>query len=94
MGTGTFDSVEFSHSGKTCEDYLSADRQQLLKLLSRNKPMESLRIFVGHAGWAPGQLEAEIERRAWTSKRAEMEAIFSGKSEHPWPSPQDQKHSI
>jgi putative transcriptional regulator len=30
----------------------------------------------GHAGWAPGQLEAEIERHDWTSKRAEMEAIF------------------
>jgi putative transcriptional regulator len=66
----------------------------LLQLLGRNKPMDSLRIFLGHAGWAPGQLEAEIERHDWTSKRAEMEAIFSGKSEHPWPSPQDPTHSI
>src|ERR1700738_944098 len=74
--------------------YLSADRQLLLQLLGRNRPMDSLRIFLGHAGWAPGQLEAEIERHDWTSKRAEMEAIFSGKSEHPWPSPQDPTHSI
>ena len=50
--------------------------------------MDGLRIFVGHAGWAPGQLEAEIERRDWTLKRVEPEAIFDGKSEHPWPSPQ------
>ena len=56
--------------------------------------MDGLRIFLGHAGWAPGQLEAEIERRDWTSKRAEMEAIFSGKSEHPWPSLRDPEHSI
>jgi putative transcriptional regulator len=83
------------HAIKACDGvYLSADRQLLLQLLGRNKPMDSLRIFLGHAGWAPGQLEAEIERRDWTSKRAEMEAIFSGKSEHPWPSPQQPEHSI
>jgi putative transcriptional regulator len=74
--------------------FLSTDRQLLLQLLGRDKPMDSLRIFVGHAGWAPGQLEAEIERRDWTLKRADTEAIFSGKSEHPWPSPQDPKRSI
>ena len=49
--------------------------------------MDGLRIFVGHAGWAPAQLEAEIQQRDWTLKRVETEAIFSGKSEHPWPSP-------
>ena len=66
---------------------MSADRQ----LLGRDKPMDSLRSFVGHVGWAPRQLEAEIEQRDWTLKRAEMEASFSDKSEPPWPSPQAQK---
>ena len=83
------------HAILACEGvYLSADRRLLLQLLGRDKPMDGLRIFVGHAGWAPGQLEAEIDRRDWTLKGAEMEAIFSGKSEHPWPSPQDPEHSI
>ena len=82
------------HAIQACDGvYLSADRQLLLQLLGRDKPMDSLRIFVGHAGWAPGQLEAEIEQRDWTLKRAETEAIFSGKSEHPWPSPQARKRS-
>jgi putative transcriptional regulator len=80
------------HAIQACDGvYLSADRHLLLQLLGRDKPMDSLRIFVGHAGWAPGQLEAEIARRDWTLKRAEVEAIFSGKSEHPWPSPQGPK---
>ena len=74
--------------------YLSADHELLLRLLGRKKPMDNLRIFQGHAGWAPGQLEAEIERHDWTPKRADMEAIFSGKSEYPWPAPQDPKQSI
>ena len=56
--------------------------------------LRRMRVFAGHAGWAPGQLEAEIERHDWTSKRAEMEAIFSGKSERPWPSPQDPRQRI
>jgi putative transcriptional regulator len=74
--------------------YLSADQQLLLKLLGRDKPMDGLRIFVGHAGWAPGQLEAEIDRRDWTLKRAEADAIFGGRSEHPWPAPLDPKRSL
>jgi putative transcriptional regulator len=74
--------------------YLSADQPLLLQLLGRDKPMDGLRIFVGHAGWAPGQLEAEIERRDWTLKRAEADTIFSGRSERPWPAPQEPKRSI
>ena len=80
------------HAIQACDGvYLSADRKLLLQLLGRDKPMDGLRIFVGHAGWAPGQLETEIAQRDWTLKRAEMEAIFSDKSEHPWPSPQAPK---
>lgn len=64
---------------------LSADRELLLRLLSREQPTDGLRIFVGHAGWAPGQLEAEINRGAWNLKRADADSIFNGKYEHPWP---------
>jgi putative transcriptional regulator len=66
--------------------YLSASKELLLKLLRRDKPMDGLRIFAGHAGWGPGQLEGEIAHGDWTSRRADLDAIFSGKSEHPWPS--------
>jgi putative transcriptional regulator len=71
--------------------YISADRGLLLNLLGREKPMDGLRIFAGHSGWAPGQLEAEIARGDWTLGRADPDAIFSGKSDHPWPPPQSPK---
>lgn len=65
--------------------YLSADRRLLRQLLARRDPMDGLRLFIGHAGWGPGQLEIEIGRGDWTLKAATSEAIFHGKSEHPWP---------
>lgn len=82
------------HAVRACEDvYISADRQLLLRLLGRDKPMDGLRIFVGHSGWGPGQLEAEIASGAWTLQRANPTAIFNGKSEHAWPAPQAPKRS-
>jgi putative transcriptional regulator len=68
--------------------YVSANRELLRELLGRDKPMDGLRIFIGHSGWAPGQLEAEIARGDWTLAPAGTDAIFNGKSEHPWPGQQ------
>jgi putative transcriptional regulator len=65
--------------------YVSTDLELLRKLLSRDKPMDGLRIFVGYSGWAPGQLEAEVARGDWTPAPAEPDAIFGRRSEHPWP---------
>jgi putative transcriptional regulator len=73
--------------------YLSANRDLLLQLLGRDKPMDNLRIFIGHSGWAPGQLEAEIAQGSWTLERADPDAIFKGKSEHPWPAPEHKDNS-
>jgi putative transcriptional regulator len=71
--------------------YLSADKKLLLQLLGRDKPMDGLRIFLGHSGWAPGQLEAEIGRGDWTLRHADANAIFNSKPGHPWPPPDSAK---
>ena len=67
--------------------YVSSDEKLLRKLLSRPKPMEGLRIFVGHAGWAPGQLQAEIAGGAWVPRHADAQSIFDPKPLLSWPSP-------
>lgn len=80
------------HAIRTFADvWLSADRDLLLTLLNRNKPMDGLRIFLGHSGWAPGQLEAEIKAGAWTLHPANPDTIFQEKSNRPWPSSQAPK---
>ena len=82
------------HALPACEGvYVSASRELLLQLLGREHPMEGLRIFIGHSGWEPGQLETEIAHGDWSLQRANSSAIFDGKSEHPWPPPQTPKRS-
>ena len=70
---------------------VSTDLELLRKLLSRDKPADGLRIFIGYAGWAPRQLEAEIARGDWTLTPAEPDAIFGRRSEHPWPERRTQR---
>jgi len=65
--------------------YFSANRELLGTLLKRDKPLDGLRIFVGHSSWAPGQLEAEIARGDWTLAPARADTVFERMTEHPWP---------
>ena len=71
---------------KVCDDvYVSWDGKLLLKLLHREKPLEGLRLFIGHAGWAPGQLQAEITGGAWVPRRVDANSLFNPQPELPWP---------
>ena len=74
--------------------YVSSSRDLLLQLLNRKKPMRGLRIFLGHAGWAPGQLQAEIEGGAWAPRRADAESIFNARPLLSWPSGRPLKPGI
>jgi len=39
-------------------------------------PAKKLKLFAGYAGWAGGQLEDEMERKAWLTHPASLELIF------------------
>jgi putative transcriptional regulator len=43
-----------------------------------------VRVFAGLAGWAPGQLEAEIERDDWIVEPALPEDVFHTSAEDLW----------
>jgi putative transcriptional regulator len=66
--------------------YVGSDEKLLLKLLSRPDPMQGLRLFIGHAGWYPGQLQMEIQGGAWRPGRADADSIFNPQPQLPWPS--------
>jgi putative transcriptional regulator len=46
--------------------------------------MRRARVFVGHSGWGPGQLDAEMEREDWIVESAEREEVFTDDPEHLW----------
>ena len=43
-----------------------------------------LRLILGHAGWAPGQLAGEIERGDWRVVPADAASVFELESERQW----------
>jgi putative transcriptional regulator len=46
--------------------------------------LEALRVFVGYSGWAPGQLEAELEAEAWFVLATRATDPFSADPVHLW----------
>jgi putative transcriptional regulator len=42
------------------------------------------RVFAGHAGWAPEQLESEMERDDWIVEPATADDVFSDEGEELW----------
>lgn len=65
--------------------YVSSDMELLRDLLSRERPTEDLRVFVGYAGWSPTQLDDEISRGDWRRMDADSRSIFSRRPEALWP---------
>jgi putative transcriptional regulator len=48
----------------------------ILKAIARGKGPESALLALGYAGWAPGQLEAEIHNNGWLHCSADSDLIF------------------
>lgn len=46
--------------------------------------LASLRLFAGYAGWAPGQLEHEVELGAWFPVEAAAEDVFTADPDGLW----------
>jgi len=65
--------------------YFSADRELLEELLRRKKGANELHIFIGYAGWAPGQLQWEIGRGDWELVRGDRDTVFEKDPELIWP---------
>lgn len=50
--------------------------QDVLKAIGRNEGPSPYQIFLGHAGWGPGQLEQEVAQGAWIPASLHKELIF------------------
>ncbi len=47
-------------------------------------PIRRARVFAGHAGWGPGQLEAELEQGSWLIEPALPDDVFHPEPQRLW----------
>ncbi|MEO6054812.1 MAG: YqgE/AlgH family protein [Chthoniobacterales bacterium] len=45
---------------------------------------QNLRAFLGYAGWTRGQIESEIQQKAWIVMRPARNSILSGNTDETW----------
>lgn len=64
--------------------YASVSMATLEQLLAGRPAEAHARAFVGHAGWAPGQLQREIGRGDWHLVRAAEEHVFAADGRRLW----------
>ena len=58
---------------------------EILRALAASEgPSRSL-LALGYAGWAPGQLEDEIQQNAWLHTDLDMDLLFTTEPELKWP---------
>ena len=65
--------------------YLSGDPGMLKSIVRGEMTVAAFRAYAGYAGWAPGQLQAEILRGGWYVIQADADTIFSADPAAVWP---------
>jgi putative transcriptional regulator len=58
--------------------------REVLHDMSHNKGPRKVLVAFGYAGWAPGQLEDELERDDWSTTAADSELIFEVSRDRVW----------
>jgi putative transcriptional regulator len=66
------------------EIHLVANRELMEKLLSDGADSSRFRIYLGYAGWSPGQLERETNLGAWHIFDADASVVFDPDPDTAW----------
>ncbi|HOW64578.1 MAG TPA: YqgE/AlgH family protein [Candidatus Paceibacterota bacterium] len=56
----------------------------LIELGESMSVTQKVRIFAGYSGWAAGQLEDEMKRKAWLTHPATLDLVFSQNPDQLW----------
>jgi len=64
--------------------YVSGSKDLIEKSVTSHTPASKFRLYLGYAGWAPGQLEGEMSLGAWTIARGGPRVIFDNDPDSLW----------
>ena len=64
--------------------YLGGNVQTLERILEKPSANESFRAFMGYSGWAPGQLENEMQTGSWLTMPANHSLLFEKDPSNLW----------
>jgi len=56
----------------------------VLKAIARGSGPRHRVLALGYAGWAPGQLDAEIQANGWLLVPADLDLVFGGENDAKW----------
>jgi putative transcriptional regulator len=65
--------------------YLIADKDLLEKTLAEKAEPSVFHVYLGYAGWGPGQLEHEVDLGAWRILPPNSESVFDTDPDSVWP---------
>ena len=65
--------------------YLISDKDLLEKTLADKAEPGVFHVFLGYAGWGPGQLEHEVDLGAWHILPPDAASVFDSDPESVWP---------
>ena len=71
-------------SVKVCDGIYLSTSQDLLRRLLENPRSMHTRLLTGHAGWSPGQLDAELSASAWLTAEADRDIVFETHPAQMW----------
>ncbi|MGB3564873.1 MAG: YqgE/AlgH family protein [Thermoanaerobaculia bacterium] len=65
--------------------YVSGSRDLLGRLVEAGGDVGRFRVFAGHAGWMPMQLDAEVARGGWEVLPGDADMVFDESPAEVWP---------
>ena len=64
--------------------YATGNKDLIEKSVASGVASSRFRVYAGYAGWAPGQIEAEIDIGAWSVREISPALVFDGDPDSLW----------
>jgi putative transcriptional regulator len=85
------DEIVRENSTRVNEGMAITSDPTIIRDISLGKGPRQFLLIIGYAGWAPGQLEKELQAKAWFSIPADKEIIFAQQVEKKWQRAMDKR---